>query len=114
MWARGRRGAPGTVHPLTGPLFPAALCSPPWVRGAQATGTFSKDRSGRGHIGPWAPDDRAWSLSPLSQAGRAPRVSVLAWAWGTAGERMTAKRGALQSMRAWGTTAEGPRRPVRH
>ena len=44
-------------------------------------------------MGPWAPDNRAGSLSPLSQAGQAPQGQCVGLGLGTAGERMTAKRG---------------------
>lgn len=73
VWTRGRGGAPGTVHPLSGPPFSEALCSLLWVGVPRPWGVSRRTGLGGHHTGPWAPDETAWSLSPLSLAGRPPQ-----------------------------------------
>ena len=54
----------------------------------------------RGHTGPWAPDESAWSLSPLSQAGRAPQGQCVGLGLGVCRRRTDYKGSGDTSERA--------------
>lgn len=103
------------MHPLSGPPFSEALCSLLWVGVPRPWGLSRRTGLGGGHTGPWAPDETAWSLSPLRQAGWPPQGQCVGLGLGVC--RRTDYKGLggpLQNVRAWGTTAEATGRQVRH